>query len=388
MPYTTMWSYTWDLTYESTADTIAMLKQDIGLDAISVATAYHTYEMLCAHREAGKFVRASESAVYFQPEMTLYEDTPIKPHVSPTAVDHDPLREIGDACVAHGLGLTSWTVCLHNSLLAEKYPEHAQVTPFGDVLPHAPCPASPAVQKYMTALVRDLTSNYPITALELETLNYNGYSQGHYHEKSGLPIGPLESFLFSLCFCDHCQAKAETENIDVGELRASVCDKLNRFCEDGEASGQPIEDHVNSSEGMTAFVKMRADAVESLTRMVKGAVDVPVYYLLMGNYYGSGMDYREISKIVNRVEILAYSHDTEQVRNSIRNTCDHGIAPEQIHAGFGAYHPTSPDEATLIATTEAAMEEGVSGFSYYNFGIMPARNLRWVKSAVARVNGG
>ncbi|MBT5875060.1 MAG: hypothetical protein HOH43_16700 [Candidatus Latescibacteria bacterium] len=387
MSYTTLWAYTWDLTYESTADTIAYLKQDVGLDALSVATSYHTYEMLCPHRSGPKFVWAPEAAVYFQPTLSHYENTPIKPNVSPTARVNDPLREIGNACVANGMGLTSWTVCLHNSYLASAYPQHAQVNAFGDVLPHAPCPSSPAVREYMTALLIDLTTNYPVTAIEVETLNFNGYSQGHYHEKIGLPIGALESFLFSLCFCDHCSDRAGTANIDAQRVRSSVAEYLDKFCLDGTPSEQSIEDHVAGNEELAEYVRMRAETVASLTRMVKGAVTVPVYYLLMGNYFGSGMDHHEISRIVDRVEILAYSPDTDQVRESIRQTCNQGIAPENIHAGFGAYYPASPDEETLIATTEAALDEGVSGFSYYNYGIMPRQNLQWVKSAVKAVNG-
>ena len=174
MSYTTLWAYPWDLSYESTTDTIALLKQEIGLDAISVATSYHTYEMLCPQRKGRKFIWAPEAAVYFQPQQSLYQDTPIKPHISPTIEEQNPLQEIGDACVANGLGLTSWTVCLHSSHLATTYPEHAQANAFGDRLPHAPCPSSPAVRSYMQALVQDLTTNYPISAIELETLNFNG----------------------------------------------------------------------------------------------------------------------------------------------------------------------------------------------------------------------
>lgn len=385
MAYTTLWSYTWDLTYDTVGDTIGMLKNEIGLDAVSVATSYHTYEMLCAHRKGRKFLHAPESAVYFHPRMTMYEETPIKPHVSPLVRERDQLRDIGDACVAHGLSLVSWTVCLHNSYLATNYPDHAQVNAFGDVYSHALCASSPAVRTYMTALVRDLTTGYPVAAVELEGLNFQGYRQGHYHAKIGPEPGPVESCLFSLCFCPHCLVRAHERNIDAEQLRASVCDTLNRFCEHPTPIEQTPAEYVDADEALGAYVRLRADTVASLAREVKQAVSTPVYYLLMGDYYTGGMCYHDIVDIVDRVEILTYSASPEQVSDSIRDIYTYRIRPDQLTVGMQAYAPASPDRKTLLSTTQAALDQDVRGFSFYNYGIMPRKNLDWVKAAVETI---
>lgn len=382
MTYTTMWAYTWDLTHEDADAAVCTLKEHVGLDAVSVATSYHTFEMLCPHRKGRKFLWATESAVYFHPQLSRYEDTPIKPHVSPMARESDPLRTIGEACERYSLGLTSWTVCLHNSYLAGKHPDHAQVNAFGDVMPHALCASSPAVQQYMIALATDLTANYPVTALELESLNFMGYGQGHYHGKYGLKMGPVESFLFSLCFCDHCLARAHDRNLDAEALRVWTAQTLDRFCETDTPVEEPLDRYVEAQSGLSDYVRLRAETVTAFTLDLVNAVSVPVYYLLMGEYYTGGMDYNAVASVVDRVEILTYTASPDRVKTQIEHTCAHGIEPGRLHAGFQAYAPASPDRETLLCTTRAAVEQGVGGFSFYNYGIMPRKNLDWVKAAV------
>ncbi|MBI4550780.1 MAG: hypothetical protein HY710_00785 [Candidatus Latescibacteria bacterium] len=382
MSYTTMWSYTWDLIEDGTDETIRRLRQDVGLEAISVATSYHTYEMLCCHRPGRKFLWAPESAVYFRPQTALYAETPIKPHLSPLARERDSLREVGDRCLAHGLKLVSWTVCLHNSHLATTYPDHAQSSAFGDVYLHALCPSSPAVRTYMIALARDLTTNYPIAAVELESLNFQGYGQSHYHGKYGLRFGPIESFLLSLCFCRHCSARAQARGIDASRLQESARQTFNQFCETDTPVNQSLDDYVRSQPELDAYVQLRADTVSSFVRELKAAIATPVYYLFMGDYYIGGIRYGEIAGIADRVEILTYTASPDRVRDGIASTLAHGIRPDQIVAGFQAYYPASPDQATLVHTTQAAFDQGVRGFSFYNYGIMPKKNLDWVNAAI------
>lgn len=382
MPTTSMWAYTWDLCYSSADETIGHLKNEIGLQAVSVATSYHTYEMLCAQRKGPKFLWASESAVYFRPQTDLYADTPIKPNPSPTTRDADPLRQIGDACLKHDLTLASWTVCLHNSYLATKHPDHAQTNAFGDVMKHVLCAGSPAVQTYMIALAQDLVANYPVKVMELESLNFQGHMQGHYHEKVGIPPGPVEACLFSLCFCEHCKKHTEERGLDFERLRRSVQDKLDLFCEEGTADTRSLAEYVEADAELAAFIDLRADIVTAFTRRMVDAVDVPIYYYLMGDYHVGGMRYPEIAGIVDKVTILGYTPSPDQLRSRIQQLKAEGVPPEKLIVGLQAYPPASPDEDTLISTTQAAAAEQVAGYCYYNYGIMPKKSLDWVRKAI------
>ena len=44
--YTTLWTYPWDLHDAGVDAAVRSLREDIGLDGISLAAAYHTFEML------------------------------------------------------------------------------------------------------------------------------------------------------------------------------------------------------------------------------------------------------------------------------------------------------------------------------------------------------
>lgn len=57
----------------------------------------------------------------------------------------------------------------------------------------------------------------------------------------------------------------------------------------------------------------------------------------------------------------------------------------RVWVGVCAYPPASPNAETLIANVEAVAKLGVRAVSFYNYGIMPKRNLQWVKAAIEKI---
>jgi hypothetical protein len=55
---------------------------------------------------------------------------------------------------------------------------------------------------------------------------------------------------------------------------------------------------------------------------------------------------------------------------------------DRVWVGLCAYPPASPNAETLAANAEAVAALGVRAVSFYNYGIMPKRNLQWVKAAI------
>ena len=73
--YHTVWAYLWDLVEDGIRDSVRFLRNDIGLDAISVATAYHSFQQLRPHRPGRKLLTSDRASLYFQPDATLYGES-------------------------------------------------------------------------------------------------------------------------------------------------------------------------------------------------------------------------------------------------------------------------------------------------------------------------
>ena len=65
MIHTTMWTYPWDVIDEGVDRVIGSLKEEVGLDAISLSTVYHTYDQLRTHMPGKKLFSGYEDAIYF-----------------------------------------------------------------------------------------------------------------------------------------------------------------------------------------------------------------------------------------------------------------------------------------------------------------------------------
>ena len=74
--------------------------------------------------------------------------------------------------------------------------------------------------------MRDLAINYPVYAIELESLCFGNFGHFHGHDKIGVELGDTGQFLMSLCFCENCRAKATEANIDIDRVASRTRDLL------------------------------------------------------------------------------------------------------------------------------------------------------------------
>jgi hypothetical protein len=330
----------------------------------------------------------SRPAIYFKPQRDLWKHTPIAPRVSPLVGGKhpNPLKLISDRCATQGLALNSWTVCCHNSYLAEKYPQHTTHDAFGNPSATWLCPTDTAVREYLKALVRDLTTNYKIGRVELEGFSFESFKHYHFHEKIGIALGDVEKFLFALCFCGHCQARAQSQNVDVGRIRAATQTALNKAFAGDPLEGSP-EDFVAQTPGLDRFVAMREDVLLSLLQEVKQVSKSPAFFMDMGPSLLSGLSLKKAMEVSPKVTILAYAASADRVETMVRDALDEVKSPEKLHVGFHCYPPNAPDKTALVANVRRTAELGVRDINFYNYGIMPRRHLEWVKEAIAAAKG-
>jgi len=84
------------------------------------------------------------------------------------------------------------------------------------------------------------------------------------------------------------------------------------------------------------------------------------------------------------VEILCYQRDAAAIHAAVARVRE-SIGPEgKLTVGLCAYAPATPDAEALRASAAAALDGGASALSFYHYGIMPRRNLSWVRGALSR----
>ena len=381
--YSTIWAYLWDLLDDGIDEAVPRLR-DAGLDGVSVATAYHTFQQLRPHRPGPKLLTAERAAVYFQPDQSLYADTVIRPHVAALAQGANPLEHLARASRDAGLDLISWTVCLHNTFLAHQFPDCAQQTAYGDSLGWHLCPGSPDVRTYVVALARDLAVNYGCRRIELESCNFGGYGHAHHHVKDGVDLGSGGRYLFSLSFSPGCVQRAHELGIDVEGLRTWVRDQLDPvFAGAGSLDRDPAE-LVDQRQDLAAYQAMREDLVTTLVAEVRQACDgAQVSILLMGDRWTAGLRPEALSQAADLVEILAYTDSSDAVAERASATAAQLRHPGQLVLGLQAYAPCALRAETLVEHVRRVRSCGIRELSFYNYGIMPRSNLDWIRRSLA-----
>ena len=75
---------------------IKILKRDIGVKAVNLASSYHAGFFLHPHNPTHKMYFALDGVVYFQPRMDLYRKTKLKPLVAEVSREVDWFKEVGE----------------------------------------------------------------------------------------------------------------------------------------------------------------------------------------------------------------------------------------------------------------------------------------------------
>ncbi|MBB14067.1 hypothetical protein CMK22_02290 [Candidatus Poribacteria bacterium] len=383
MSHRAIWIYPWDLADEGVESVISYLVKDIGINAIALATAYHSVEHLRPRSTSGKFYRSSQASLYFEPDLSFFSGTKLRPYVNPFIKGNPILQRFVEACHKYEAKPESWTVFLHNSYLATKNPDCAQRNVYGDIIPYALCPANPDVRAYAIGLSRNLAA-IGIQIIELESLNYMGFGHSHYHSKFGIDFGDAQS-LFSFCLCQNCRKKGEDSNIDVDRMASQIQDELDDIFQTGKTSNN-LEQYLEKIEGLEKFIQVRQNVVSSLLQEIRDAVDTELNFILMGDRVTSGLAPETISQISDKVEILAYTSSASQMVDMIHGKYQEISSQEKLVVGYSVYGSSTPNAETLHNNVQAAIDIGVRHFSFYNYGIMPPQNLDWVKKANEIIN--
>ena len=389
-----MWTYPWDI-QDLGIETVARdLRERAGLNGISIATAYHAGRFFQPRSPKRKAYFPEDGTIYFQPDPKLWADQHIVPKVADIVAEGDVLRSLLEERDQHGLSVACWTVCLHNMRLGLLHPDACTRNAYGDPNYYNLCPSHPAVRSYITTLIQDLTAHHRPDIVQLESPGFMGYAHEFHHEKDGVGLTAEDDFLMSLCFCDACIDRSGKAGVDAEAARKIV----RRWIAEAADHAVPAPrwpdftsrgpDVFRDHPAVEAFVRWRFEPVTSLVSAIRDAAHpaTRIDLLDINDGWRSGSDLTSLGRICDGVVFCAYDRAPEVLEADsakVRTLLNDGV---KLGVGMRLFHPEMRSAEDIKTRSEAAIRAGATEIDYYNYGLVPAARLDWVRAATDAVS--
>ncbi len=198
MAYRAIYAYAWDIAEAGTSDFVVHMRA-LGLDTVTIAGSYHAGKFIRPKGRPGKIYFPEDGTAYFRFDPARYGR--IKPVANSLLATRDVLREL---CEEREIATNAWMVLLHNTRIGLLHPEATATNAFGDRYFYSLCPSAPEVREYAVALCKDVTDNYPVIGVSLETPGFLPFQHGFHHEFGLIRQNRWLDSLLGLCFCEHC----------------------------------------------------------------------------------------------------------------------------------------------------------------------------------------
>ena len=386
-----MWTYAWDLLDLGFDAALGELRDRAGFNCISLATSYHAGHFLQPRSPKRKVYFPEDGTIYFHPTPARWEGLAIQPKVAGVILEGgDVLRELVCRRDASGLRVSCWTVCLHNTRLGMLHPGAVTRNAFGDPNYYSLCPSNPDARAYVGALVEDLTHSYKPDLVELESPSFMGFAHEFHHEKDGVGLTAEDDFALSLCFCASCSARATKAGVDAETARRTVAQWIVDTCERETPRPRFADFPAGRIETFRPFPAVheyllwRSEPVTSLIAEIKARAHPSSRVVLIDLAEGwlGGCDLEEVGKVCDGAILCVYGVGTEQGAAVIKDGRA-ALGPEKfLGAGFRLFNGEVGGAEGLTARVNACVEAGANGLNFYNYGLIPAPRLDWIRMAV------
>ncbi|WP_095198058.1 hypothetical protein [Mesorhizobium carmichaelinearum] len=387
MQQLSMWTYPWDVQDLGLETVERDLVQRAGLNMISLATSYHAGRFLQPRSPRRKAYFPEDGTIYFKPTPSRWAGLTIQPKVA-HVITHggDVLGDLVRRREAGGLGVSCWTVCLHNTRLGMLHPQAVTRNAFGDANYYNLCPSHPDARAYVRALVADISHSYRPDRIELESPSFMGFAHEYHHEKDGVGLTPEDDFLLSLCFCPSCLARAAGAGIDGEPARKLVRQWITETCEravpqrrfpDFPASG--LETFRPWPE-LHAYLDWRFEPVTSLVAELREVADsrTAVVIIDLKDGWLGGCDLAALGKVCDGAILCAYDMQAADVTSLMAAGRAALGAEKFLGAGYRLFYPEMAGPDILTAKVKPALASDVDGINFYNYGLIPAARLDWI----------
>ena len=377
-----MWTYLWDIVDEGYEKVFRDLSEN-GLTAISLATAYHAGRFLEPHNPKRKVVFLEDGTVYFNPKQQLYGK--LHPKVNSLVRAGHNLERVRKVADKWGMKTKAWVVCCHNTPMGTDHPEVASEDAFGDKLYHNLCPSTRDVRKYLRTLIADIAA-HGVETIELEALQFQGFAHGFHHEREGIELTQAARMLLGFCFCPSCLTSAKLAGVDLISLRVFAKEKLERYFGDpskGVADLSGVD--ALPSALIEPFLEWRKSVVQSLlAELMTVAGHTKLRQLVNIDPLARKMvsvDAAASAKTAGGLLALGYVKDGLSLREPLK-VLQTLVGEAEITLGLQLGLPESGGKKEFLEKMSVAKEIGIKSFNFYNYGLVPLDNLKWIKEAV------
>jgi hypothetical protein len=384
-----LWTYPWDVQDLGLDYVLGELRDRAGANTVSLATSYHAGRFLQPRSPVRKCYFPQDGTIYFEPTPSLWDGHAITPQVaSIVRAGGDVLGDLVRQRDAGGLGVSCWTVCLHNMRLGLIHPSAVTRNAFGDPNPFSLCPSNDEARAYVRTLVADVSRRYRPDMVELESPGFMGYAHGYHHEKDGVGLTPEDDFLLSLCFCDACTTRAGKAGVDVAAARDLTRTFIAEACERPVPSPR-FPDFPASGPGsfeaypaLDALIRWRFEPVTSLVAEIRAEAhpDTTVTVIDLADGWLGGGDLAALGKACDGAILCAYDMSAEATGSLLRQGRAILGADKFLGTGFRLFYPEMSGPEAIRSRVAAAVAEGVDSINFYNYGLVPAARLDWIAS--------
>jgi hypothetical protein len=388
MSYRAIYTYAWDLAETGTKAAVEEFRR-LGLDTVTYAGSYHAGKFLRPHGRRGKVYFPEDGTVYFKPDPRRYGA--IKPIANAMLAERDILRELTEV---PGINANVWLVLLHNTLLGAAHPDATVANAFGDRYVYSLCPSAPEARSLAVGLARDVTENYRVSGLSMETPGFLPYAHGFHHEFAlNMPNRWLDSAL-GLCFCPHCLKGASAAGIDAKRLKSRLAEDISAYlASDLDFPADMAEAFwladTRSDGDLKLFLDWRCTVVTSLVAEIRSTVrkDATVAVIpsvarpTSGAWY-EGSDIAALIEAAGIIEACFYEPGATRVKADLFDIKRRLRGRGTLRGILRPAYPDFMQREEFLSAVAALAASGVNEIAFYNWGHLRSANLAWIGEAM------
>ena len=393
-----------DLVDEGFETVVDLARERGGFDGIELAAIYHHARDVHPHNPVRRVLFLDGGAIFFRPDPRAFAGQRIQPHLARMLEEVDPLRRL--LAVGHGRGIAvrAWTINLHNYTLGERYPDTTAENAFGDRLLTDLCPANPNVRAYARTVTAELART-GVEAIVAESVCYMPFDHGFHHERMPYPLSETTRFFLSLCFCEHCRARAATAGISMDRLREWVRAELDRALSGAASSFDEVPCEraaVAAVAGgeMGAFLDVREQVVTSLVAEITAAVEAagPARFVFMDSMgadetadqvgplladrsWRFGVNVADVARSCHGLAVMGYSRDDVRFRADLERYREIVPPTTPLSLVLRALPPHCFGPDDLRPKLAAAEQAGVDWVECFVYGLMRIEGVDWFRLA-------